>query len=128
MAVDSKQFEHAGNQQRIEWRLPGGRAGVFVKGIAKTSAGDERAPDASHLKTKTKIILDDLELVGVGNQDGTQSKRKSNRYHPGERCAKLSPIAAIKIGGAVLQRQSRDGNTILIIQTKADVLETEQQW
>ena len=120
MAVNPKQFEDTCDEQRIEWRLPRSWSGVLVKGIAKTSASDQRAPNASHLETKTEIILDDFELVSVGNQDVTQSKSKSNRHHPGKRRAKLRPIAPVKNGSPVLQRQSSGGNTSHTNQSSAD--------
>ena len=120
MAVNPKQFEDARDEQRIEWRLPGSWSSVFVKGIAKNSPGDQRARDASHLETKTKIILDDFKFICVSNQDVAQSKSKSSRHHPGKRCAKLCPIAAAKTGSPVLQWQSCAGNASHNNQSSAD--------
>ncbi len=67
--IDSKEFEGACQQQRVEWRQPCRRPRLPAKRACVAIAADQRPRNAASLPSEGEVIVVGAHSIGVGQRD-----------------------------------------------------------
>src|SRR6185369_7501024 len=90
--VNSENLKNTRDQQRIEWRFPCCRSGLWAEWTTEAFSGGKRASNAAHLPSETKIVIMVVELVSMAKENQTETQSESDYRNPEGRGSERGPL------------------------------------